>query len=95
MKVNRGWFFGDEYSKNVKFSKAVLWKDRELSLPIDIMDRIIRDGITTIIFKDPSKKEKWVFKTSDVTSVMQKKQVGQETQYYFPIELASKSNYEI
>ena len=73
MKINRGWFFGDEYTKNVKFSKAVLWKDRELSLPIYIMDKILKENVHTIIFKDPSKKEKWVFKADEVASVMQRK----------------------
>lgn len=90
MKVNRGYFFGDTYYKQVKFSKAVLWKDKQLSLPVDIMDRIFDQEIKRMVFKDPTKNEAWIFKTEKVKPLMIRKLVGQEVQFYFPIELATK-----
>lgn len=88
--INKGYFFGDGYFKQVRFSKAVLWKDKQLSLPLSIMDKVLRNGIITLTFKDPVKKEKWIFKVEKVKELMIKKRVGQEEQYYFPIELAKK-----
>lgn len=90
MKVNRGYFFGNTYYKQVKFSKAVLWKDKQLSLPVDIMNRILTTGIKKMVFKDPTKNEAWIFNPEKVKPLMIRKLVGQEVQFYFPIELAVK-----
>lgn len=89
--MNYGQFKKDKYIKNVIFSKAVLWKDRQLSLPKEIMDRIRRNpDIKTIEFVDLGKNERWVFNPKKVFANMQLKQVGQEPQYYFSIDILTK-----
>jgi len=94
VKVNKGYFFGDTYNKTVNFSKAVLWKDRELSVPLDVWERIKRDDIKVLNFKDPKKKELWQFSTHKAELLGVKKRVGQEEQWYFPIVIADISKYE-
>lgn len=89
-KINFGVFRGDVYIKKVVFSKAVLWKDRQLSLRADVMNRIKLEGIKKIIFIDETKGEQWTFKPEKVFADMKKKTVGQEAQYYFSIDLARK-----
>ena len=78
------------YTKFVSFSKAVLWKDRQLSLPLPVVDTIEKAGITRIIFIDNGKNEKWSFDVKKVLDMGEQKIVGQEAQWYFPIELAIK-----
>ena len=88
--MNFGTFKNGVYTKHVLFSKAVLWKDRQLSLRVDVIERIKNEGITLIVFVDDYKREKWIFKTEKVLASMTLKSVGQEDQYYFPIESAKK-----
>jgi len=71
----------------LSFSKAVLWKDRELSIPLDIMQQILDKSCPVMKFVDMHKEEVWTFQTEKVKNVMYKKQVGQETQYYFSIDI--------
>lgn len=91
--INSGKYdlLNDCYVKFVNFSKAVLWKDRQLSLPLPIMKRIEEYNLNKIVFIDKGKKEKWEFKTEKVKASGQVRTVGQEPQWYFPIELAVKS----
>lgn len=89
-KVNKGRIDNGTYYKTVSFSKAVLWKDRSLSLPPDVIQAIIRENVKKMIFTDPIKLEKWVFDTDKVLKNMILKQVGQEDQYYFAIDLARR-----
>jgi len=91
MKINKGRINADNnYEKIVKFSKAVLWKDKQLSIPRDILDNLIRNNVEKMIYIDRGKKEQWTFKVYDVEISGRLKQVGQEAQWYFPIELAIK-----
>jgi len=90
MTVNKGIFKPDKYIKHVSFSRAVLWKNRELSLPPSIMKKIEKEKIPLIRFIDDGKQEQWDFDTEDVVRLMMLKQVGQEKQYYFPIGLAKR-----
>jgi len=95
MIINQGYFFADTYNKKVRFSKAVLWKDKQISLGIPIINRLMADLINTVIFKDDLKKEIWTFKTKDILLNMVLRKIGQEEQYYFPIDLAIVTKYEI
>lgn len=91
--MNYGIFRGDKYLKKVVFSKAVLWHTRQLSLRKDIMDRIKRDEIKKIVFQDDLKGERWIFKPEKVFKTMTIKAVGQEEQYYFPIDICKKEKF--
>ncbi len=88
--MNTGTIYNNLYKKYVSFSKAVLWKDRQLSLPKSEMDRI-RFAIADMEFIDIDKNEIWHFKFNDVMANRQLKTVGQESQYYFDIDMATKS----
>lgn len=90
--INKGKFTDGLYVKYVSINKAVLWRDREISLPVDIIGRIKAEGIKKILFIDKSKKQAWGFLTKRVLETMELKKVGQESQYYFPIELAIKKD---
>ena len=92
MKINLGYIdkVSGNFIKIIVFSKAVLWKDKQLSLPVSTMKKIISLRCPKMVFKDETKKEEWWFETSKVTSLMTLKKVGQEPQYYFPIDLARK-----
>ena len=93
-RINQGSFLKDKYIKRVVFSKAVLWKDRELSLGKPIVAKIkANKDIKTIEFVDDTKKETWVFKRSDILDGSYLKQVGQEPQYYFSIQSAKKVSH--
>lgn len=89
--MNYGTFKDGIYTKQVIFSKAVLWHTRELSLRADIMEKIRREGVKKIVFRDRLKGESWTFTPEKVFERMVLKSGGQEPQYYFPIDLARKS----
>lgn len=81
------------YTKFVQFSKAVLWKDRQLSIPLPLQ-RLLQDAeVTKLYFIDPQKSEQWEFDFEKVNQMGERKMVGQEPQWYFPIELAVKKPY--
>jgi hypothetical protein len=90
IKINKGNFNGYIYSKYVDFSKAVLWKDRELSIPTFIYIGLEANNTVEMRFIDRGKGEMWVFDVAKVKASGRFKQVGQEEQFYFPIELAKK-----
>lgn len=92
MSINYGMYYPDTYTKYVTFAKAVLWKTRELSVPVKTMNQIEEKGIKKMEFIDVNKREKWTFSTDEVIGNMKLKKVGQEEQFYFPISLAKKSN---
>jgi len=89
-KINRGVFANKQYTKYVSFSKAVLWKDRELSLPVYIIAGFNAHNTEKAVFIDRGIGEKWIFKVSDIKDKGFRKTVGQEEQWYFPIEMATK-----
>lgn len=90
MNLGKFDYIGGTYTKIVKFRYAVLWKDRQISLPLPIMSMIKERGITKIVFIDYGKNEKWVFDVEQVNKMGERKMVGQEPQWYFPIEMATK-----
>ena len=89
-KINKGIFANKQYTKYVNFNKAVLWKDRELSLPIYIIAGFNAYHTEKVVFIDRGKGEKLIFKAEDVRDKGFRKTVGQEEQMYFPIEMAKK-----
>lgn len=86
-KINTGSFNGKIYTKIVSFSKAVLWKDRQISLPVHICNRMLELGIETVIFIDRKKGEQWEASVDDLRKSKILKKEGQEPQFYFPIEI--------
>ena len=92
--MNRGKFTAKTYTKYVRFSTAVLWKDRELSLPVDIIARIRSSKVKKVVFIDTIKGEKWYFDPAKIFERMELKTVGQELQYYFPIDLKNVHKLE-
>jgi len=92
--MNTGYIKDGVYRKSVLFNKAVLWKDRCLSIPPQILSRIKAQGVTTLRYEDMTKKEIWIFSVEDVEKNMILKKVGQEEQYYFPIDIAKKIKVE-
>ena len=89
-RINRGIFANKQYTKYVSFNKAVLWKDRELSLPIAIIAGFNAYNTDQAVFIDRGRGEKWIFRVVDIRAKGGRKVVGQEEQWYFPIELADK-----
>lgn len=85
--INKGNFIGDTYKKRVSFSKAVLWKDRQISLPPSVVNEISRRNVQWVEFEDIGKGEVWKCSVEILQNNFEFKQVGQEAQYYFPIEL--------
>ena len=79
-----------DYEKIVNFSKAVLWKDKQLSIPVNIFHSLLLNNVQRLNYIDRKKGEMWIFKMKDVMSAGVKKAVGQEPQWYFPIEMATK-----
>jgi len=89
-KINKGKFNGDIYAKYVDFSKAVLWKDRELSVPRLVLMGMNAYNTQEMRFIDIKKGEMWVFNPPEVIAKGHWKVVGQEEQWYFPIDIAEK-----
>ena len=85
--INRGEIKGNTYIKYVSFSKAVLWRDRMISIHKDVIENWLTDSIKFIVFIDRYKGEIWKAKVERVKESMILKQVGQEPQYYIPIEV--------
>lgn len=88
MIINTGFINSKgEYEKHISFAKAVLWKDKQLSLRPDVIKEIRARGVSKLRFVDKEKGEVWVFNFYDVERNMKLKQVGQEEQFYFNIDL--------
>lgn len=83
--MNRGKIVDGVYIKHTNINKAVLWKSKELSLPVDVMQAIKTRNCHEMRFIDDIKKTVWRFKTNKVYKLMHLMTVGQEEQYYFPI----------
>ena len=58
-KYNIGYINKKIYYKNVSLNKAVLWKDRQISLNPSIISQLVGKKVTHIVFMDNSKEEKW------------------------------------
>ena len=89
-KVNLGKIENGVYKKTINSSKAVLWKDRQLSLPPKVINAVTTQDVKKMIFLDVKRMERWIFNTKDVLANMELKEVGQEPQYYFSIDLAKR-----
>lgn len=89
-KINLGQFNGTVYAKYLDLNKAVLWKDRQLSIPKFVFMGLTANSSTEMRFIDRGKGEMWIFDVAKVKAAGEWKQVGQEEQFYFPIELAKK-----
>ena len=87
--MNRGQIVKTEkgvaYWKDVCFSKAVLWKDRQISINKQVADNF-PDNLYWIVFVDKGKGQLWKAKFEDIKRVWQLRKVGQEEQYYIPID---------
>jgi len=95
VKINQGKIVGNMYVKRVSFSKAVLWKDREISIHKDIAEKWLTNHIKFVRFIDMGKGEEWTANLDKVKKSWKLKQVGQEPQYYIPIEIFSIKKYLI
>jgi hypothetical protein len=78
------------YVKHVKFSAAVLWKDKQISLRKEVLGNAFNAGVQVLRFVDNKKGEIWDFNIKDAINKGIEKQEGQEPQIYFPIDLAVK-----
>ena len=58
------------------------------------MNRIKNEGIKKIIFVDTVKGERWIFNTKKVFAKMKVQTVGQEEQFYFPIDICKKEKFK-
>ena len=87
MRFNTGKFVGNKYIKQVSFSKAVLWKDRQISLNTNITMQFKIRGTTEVVFEDERKNERWIATVDELRAVKILKQEGQEKQFYFPISV--------
>ena len=89
-KYNRGFIAGDRYIKRVSFNKAVLWKNREISLPPFIVEALKKREVKWIAFEDTGKNERWTMSLKRFLEYAQKKTEGQEPQYYINIDYFTK-----
>lgn len=86
MKVNLGSFIEDRYEKKVKFAEAVLWMTKEISLKPEIIELIKKRGTKTVVFIEPG-KEKWTATVEKLLEHGELKQMFQEPQWYFSMDL--------
>lgn len=93
-KYNRGVQKGDTYIKYISINKAVLWRDRCISLNPDIVTKIVEKQLKWIMFKDEGKREKWRISVKRFMRYAHRKKVGQEEQYYIPIDYFDKKKYD-
>jgi hypothetical protein len=87
MKFNQGKFIGNKYVKQVEFSRAVLWKDKQISLNITITNQFKEKGVELVIFEDARKNERWTAIIDALRETKVLKTEGQEKQWYFPINI--------
>lgn len=93
--MNTGYFKGDKYIKLIDINKAVLWKTRQLSVPISVFREIVNKKCKYMIFIDKNRREQWTFEVKKVRKIKEKKMVGQEEQFYFSIdERIKKQDYK-
>lgn len=85
--MNRGKFIGNTYFKEVNFSKAVLWKDKQISLSPTITKQFRNRGTKKIIFQDNKKREQWIVDIDTARKYKIYKKEGQEYQFYLPISI--------
>lgn len=89
-RINYGRFEKDRFIKQVRFSKAVLWKSREISLSRITTIAFKPKGVKYVVFEDLVKNERWTASLDELRPVARFKREGQEEQYYFPISVFKK-----
>lgn len=85
--MNLGKIVEDSYVKYVNFSKAVLWRDKMISIHKEVAENWLTDKIKRVVFVDTEKREKWEADTPKVKENWTLKTVGQEEQYYVPVDI--------
>jgi len=86
--LNLGKIKDGNYYKMVDWNKAVLWKDREISLNKRVVEEWFElQNIDKVVFYDRGKQKVWYAPLEKIKKVWHLKKVGQEEQYYFPIEV--------
>lgn len=95
MKFNIGVFDleAKTYTKKVSFNKAVLWKDKQISLNRAVTVQFKKFGTETVIFIDEVKKERWTASVEKLRECATLKKEGQEPQFYFPITAFKQEKY--
>ena len=93
--INLGEIVNGNYYKIVVWNKAVLWKDKEISLHRQVVEEwFAKNDIDKVIFHDRVKRTQWSAPLEKIRKVWHLKKVGQEEQYYFPIEVLTKEELE-
>ena len=87
MKFNQGKFIGNKYIKCVNFSKAVLWKSRQISLRPAVVHQFGERSTKLVIFEDKLKNERWSASVLELQAVAVLKTEWQEEQFYYPISV--------
>ena len=87
MKINKGTIVGDEFRKTVNWNKAVLWKDRQISLPEDVFKECRERGVNRLIFTDSVSNQQHIFYFPTIAEESTLKKEGQEPQHYWSIDL--------
>ncbi len=87
MTINLGEFVGNKYIKKVNFSKAVLWKDKQISLNTIVTRQFKAYATSVVIFEDERKGERWTATVDKLRANKIFKKEGQEEQFYFPISV--------
>jgi hypothetical protein len=88
-KMNLGTIEEGVYIKYVSFNKAVLWKDRQISIHKDIAENWL-PSVKKVRFIDRAKGMTWEAPLEKIKECWILKKEGQEEQYYIPIEVFSK-----
>jgi len=91
-RFNPGTFKGNVYEKEVNWNRAVLWRDRSISLSPIITSQFKTKGISIVRFIDKVKKVKHEATVEDLRANKTLKSVGQEKQFYFPISIFKTSS---
>lgn len=92
-KINVGVINGDVFIKHVSFSRAVLWKTKEISLPQRVIHNLNKNEVKTVVFIDVKSKERWSASMETLKRRNTFKKEGQEPQFYFPISVFDVEKY--
>ena len=74
------------YVKQVDWNKAVLWKDREISINPAVVKKMFA-RVELVIFVDAEKRKCWSADFEKIKKNWKLKKVSQEEQWYFGIDL--------
>jgi len=90
-KINKGVVAGNTYKKIISINRAVLWKDRQISIHKSVVEGWFKNkDIKHIWFEDRGKSEIWITTVALAERNWILKKEGQEPQYYIPIEIFRK-----